>query len=418
MEFTKKYIGFLLLVILCAGVLSVNVMAAEDALGENISLEETAAEEAVVEEVVVSETTEAVLDGDGVEGYWKKEGGYWYFYTTDGTMLRDVQIMVDGEIYYLNADGRMATGWLYYGGDWYYFNWYGAQQFGWEKVGGVWYYLDPEYGYMYSGGIWEIGGYEDEEGNWIAGDYYWFADSGAMKTGWYKGVWTDEDTGETYVDWLYFKSSGLMAESEWVKVGGKWYYFDEFGYMWTGLLPLDGEWIQDGEGNEYYTGDWYYMSENSGAMVTGWVMLDGTWYYCTASGVIAFDQWIHDGWNWYYIDETGTYLTGVWQINDKVYYFTDSGAMYRGWKYLEGDWRYFCSSGAMVFNAWVQSGGEWYYIKDGAMLANSWLFGCYYLKSDGTMACNETLYVKDPSLPFVTRYFYFNSEGIGRGLIL
>ena len=38
-----------------------------------------------------------------------------------------------------------------------------------------------------------------------------------------------------------------------------------------------------------------------GAMMTGWVFVDGNWYYLNADGVMASSQWIGD----YYVDASG-----------------------------------------------------------------------------------------------------------------
>jgi hypothetical protein len=65
------------------------------------------------------------------------------------------------------------------------------------------------------------------------------------------------------------------------QINGKWYHFDESGYMQTG-------WILD-------NGKWYYL-DGSGAMVTGYFHApDGYWYYFRADGSMAVGDVTVDG---------------------------------------------------------------------------------------------------------------------------
>lgn len=47
-----------------------------------------------------------------------------------------------GTWYYLNADGKMATGWKSLNGTWYYLESNGSMHVGWLKDSGKWYWLD------------------------------------------------------------------------------------------------------------------------------------------------------------------------------------------------------------------------------------------------------------------------------------
>ena len=53
----------------------------------------------------------------------------------------------------------------------------------------------------------------------IGNQYYFFDKNGKMITGWkkYDG------------DWYYMKKNGVMAREEWLKIGSKFYYFDDDG---------------------------------------------------------------------------------------------------------------------------------------------------------------------------------------------
>lgn len=49
-----------------------------------------------------------------------------------------------GKNYYLQSDGYMAIGWLFYNGKWYYLGEDGGMKTGWQLVNGTWYYLNPQ----------------------------------------------------------------------------------------------------------------------------------------------------------------------------------------------------------------------------------------------------------------------------------
>ena len=351
---------------------------------------------------------------------WLKSGNYWYYLDDEeGYMWADTWGEIDGKNYYFDAKGKMKTGWLKEewtdeeDGEtyvtWYYFNSSGAQVFGWQKISGKWYYFDEEddSGYMYSD-------------TWMDynGNTYYFDASGAMKTGWLKEAWSDEE-GYSGVEWFYFNSSGAQVFG-WQKISNKWYYFDpdEYGCMTTDWLEINGK--------------WYYF-DASGAMKTGWVKetysWDGEtytdWYYLNSSGVQVFG-WQKISGKWYYFPEysDGAMATGVEYDIDKgkYYLFGDNGVWqsgFTGWKKFtwtdydedEGettytDWFYF-KKGTGV-DGWQKISNNWYYFFGGYMAANEWASdskGWYYMGSDGKMIKNQTLVIGDQE-------YTFGSDGI------
>ncbi|MDU4882539.1 MAG: CAP domain-containing protein [Clostridium celatum] len=82
-----------------------------------------------------------------------------------------------------------------------------------------------------------------------------------------------------------------------------------------------GKWVNE-------SGLWYYMY-NSGAMATGWQLINGNWYYMYNSGAMA---------------------TGWQLINGNWYYMYNSGAMTTGWQLINGNWYYMYNNGAMAKN--------------------------------------------------------------------
>lgn len=193
----------------------------------------------------------------------------------------------------------------------------------------------------------------------------------------------------------------------WDKSGGKWYYTDANGKLFTG-------WIEMPEGT------WYYLDpKDKGAMATGYYEIKGKWYEFKKSGVyvkqIANTGWkqFSKGWSfkangkwaygwkqisgkWYHFDSKGYMEKGWLKSGGKWYYLQPSGAMTTGWKKLDWKstslWYYFHDNGVMATN-WTKVDGQWYYLKHtghvyGSMVkgwhqdGNKW----YYLKKDGSMA--------------------------------
>jgi len=74
---------------------------------------------------------------------WVNVDGRWQYNDSLGNPLKNTWHYDDkyGKTYYLQADGHMATGWLYNNGSWYSLDASGAMQTGWKQIGPVWYYL-------------------------------------------------------------------------------------------------------------------------------------------------------------------------------------------------------------------------------------------------------------------------------------
>ena len=76
--------------------------------------------------------------------------------------------------------------------------------------------------------------------------------------------------------WNFYDTTGAKVVSNWINVGGTWYYLKADGVMATGWQQINGT--------------WYYLNPVSngtkGAMKTGWLNDSGTWYYLNASGAM------------------------------------------------------------------------------------------------------------------------------------
>ncbi len=141
------------------------------------------------------------------------------------------------------------------------------------------------------------------------------------------GTWKQNEKG-----WWLERKDGSYPINEWAEVDGKWYHFDNLGYMQTGWVSVPSGWYYlnaDGSmatGWQLINGKWYYLNEQ-GTMQTGWISVSSGWYYLNADGSMATGWQFIDG-KWYYLNEQGTMLTGWNDINGKWYYLGDNGAMW------------------------------------------------------------------------------------------
>ena len=285
---------------------------------------------------------------------WKKIAGVWYYFNQDGVMLSDTVY----DDYLLSKSGAMVEdSWVKIDDKWYF-----ATNSGkiirnkWEKINGAWYRFD-ESGAMLT--------------NTVYNDYL-LQSSGAMhERGWAK---IDEK-------WYYATDSGKIIRNKWEKINGSWYRFDESGTMLSKTIYND------------------YLLKTSGAMAEkDWVHLDEKWYYATDSGKAIRDKWEKINDSWYSFHKDGDMLSSQWK---EKYYLKDSGAMAKSeWNFDEKykSWFYLKSDGTYAENQWVGS----YYLKSfGYMAKNEWIFdkdynAWYYLKEDGVYVTgNFTINGKD-----------------------
>ena len=233
---------------------------------------------------------------------WKKIQGKWYYFNKDGNRLSNTTF--DG--YVFNKDGMMAeSGWNFIDGKWYFANSSGKiSQNKWEKINDSWYYFDKD-GIML--------------GNTTINSYL-LTNSGAMA----KNKWVLIDK-----HWYFANSSGKIPQNKWEKINGIWYYFDKTGIMfsnqWQGNYYLkssgamaEKEWVFDKTYNS-----WFYLKENGTFANQEWIGA----YYLKSGGYMAKNEWIFDkDYNaWYYLKEDGQYVTNIYKISGKDHIFKNDG---------------------------------------------------------------------------------------------
>ena len=241
--------------------------------------------------------------------------------------------------------------------------------------------------------------YEDNQpvSNWkkIAGVWYYFNQDGIMLS------------NTIFNDYL-LNNSGALAESSWVKIDNQWYYATEDGKVTrNNWKKIAGVWYRFDENGIMISNAVYddYLFKASGVLAeNSWVKIGDKWYYGDQEGKINRDKWAKIDGQWYRFDESGAMLSATIY---KDYLLKTSGAMAENaWAKLEDKWYYATASGKIIRDKWEKISGSWYYFnKDGVMLSNQWKEK-YYLKDSGAMAKSEWIFDEK-----YKSWFYLKSDG-------
>ena len=241
--------------------------------------------------------------------------------------------------------------------------------------------------------------YKDNQpvSNWkkIAGVWYYFNQDGIMLS------------NTIFNDYL-LNNSGALAESSWVKIDNQWYYATEDGKVTrNNWKKIAGVWYRFDENGIMISNAVYddYLFKASGAIAeNSWVKIGDKWYYSNQEGKINRDKWAKIDGLWYRFDESGVMLSATIY---KDYLLKTSGAMAENaWAKLEDKWYYATASGKIIRDKWEKISGSWYYFnQDGVMLSNQWKEK-YYLKDSGAMAKSEWIFDEK-----YKSWFYLKSDG-------
>ena len=233
--------------------------------------------------------------------------------------------------------------------------------------------------------------------NWkkIAGVWYYFNQDGIMLS------------NTIFNDYL-LNNSGALTESSWVKIDNQWYYSTEDGKVTrNNWKKIAGVWYRFDENGIMISNAVYddYLFKSSGALAeNSWVKIADKWYYGNQEGKINRDTWAKIDGLWYRFDESGVMLSATIY---KDYLLKTSGAMAENaWAKLEDKWYYATASGKIIRDKWEKISGSWYsFNKDGVMLSSQWKEK-YYLKDSGAMAKSEWIFDEK-----YKSWFYLKSDG-------
>lgn len=161
---------------------------------------------------------------------WYEEQSLWVHTDSEGFCYENRWFYENGKWYYFDGIYMSQAGWKQIDGKWYYFfaepksiaysrsdgkvqgemlasQWLGFEYTCWY---GTWFYVDAD-GRM-------VTGWQNINGKW-----YYFDTNGSIRLGWLK----DKDK------WYYLSTdiNDCSMTTGWEKIDGKWYYFDENGAM-------------------------------------------------------------------------------------------------------------------------------------------------------------------------------------------
>ena len=279
---------------------------------------------------------------------WEGQGQSRRYYLADGTYVVDAWHTVDGLRYRFDGDGHPRTGWYDEGGNRYYLDpSTGAARTGWLDLAGQRFYLDP------ASGARKVG-WADVDGQrfWLRRSDNAWGPKGSVGSGWLT------ENGQTYFlrransPWGPRGSIG----TGWLTEGGQTYFLRRADSQWGPKGSIGSGWLSDG-------GHWYFLRRaNSpwgprGSMGRGWLNDGGTWYHLSGSG--AMDTgWLASGGRWYWLSASGAMATGWAKVGGSWYYLDwPSGAMWAN-RWVSGIY-WVGSSGSMATNAWVDGGRYW-----------------------------------------------------------
>lgn len=104
-----------------------------------------------------------------------------------------------------------------------------------------------------------------------------------------------------YVSWCFYKACASVVNPApklegWKQQQDKWLYYKD-------NVPVWGKF-------EYINGRWYAF-DNAGFMIKGWFKTEEGWYYLGEDGGMLSSQWLEDKGKWYYLTKTGLMATNA-----------------------------------------------------------------------------------------------------------
>lgn len=222
--------------------------------------------------------------------------------------------------------------------------------------------------YTYPNGSYYIRGARTE----IDGKWYRFDNRGYMVTGWQLDEYTSG--GKLVKQWSYYDPVNGDLKTGWQNVDGKWYYLYSDGLR-GGMHNIGGkQYYFDSVTYEMKTGwmlletpdpSWYYFDPVSRALPEGWKNIDGKWYYFKYSALKGSHK--IDG-KFYYFDPVNCDMKTGWVLledsNGKsiwYYYDPESGERLSGWQTIDGKTYCFDEFGKAFVGRWILLDGKQYY---------------------------------------------------------
>lgn len=248
-------------------------------------------------------------------------------------------------------------------------------------------------------------------------------------------------------NWYYAGADGKILRNGWYELGGKYYYFYEWGNsprkMFFNLE--DKRYYVDEEGarkepgwfsidnvnskGQPYT-NWYYVTEDGSILRDGWHNLEGMTCYFDTYGTSYRSRWFNLGDDRYYVDGNGSRQSGWFSItgtgsNGQEYtnwYHADSnGVLWRnGWREMDGNWYYFDANGLNYRKRWYTDGdGDRYYLDENGILQDDGWFKLESTNSSTGVITESWYYASESGAVFKGGFrelegkrYYFDANGL------
>ena len=333
-----------------------------------------------------------------------------YYFNKYGIMATSGVYTQNGENYLAQEDGSLIkmpeNGWFLSEGKYYYIENGEVIKKKTLKIDGA-YYAFKENGIMFDATDNSIGSKGGEGGFYLSDGYYHAREDGSL----YTSVWSKDGFG----NWMYYCEDGHRATNESVTINGNTYSFNYNGEMLEGRLVGNDLFNESGvqvkkAGWNQIGGKWYYLNQD-GTVYTGILTENGYTYYLNPE-MVTGEDFIKIDDIYYKIDSDGhlsKLSDGFYGVNTAIYnymwnvyyYLVDGKLVDDGWKFIDNAWYYFVYGAAYHNTSYRIDEKLYYFDLNGKLKTNGWFTDgsgvwCYAFSSGelatGDCTINGVLY--------------------------
>ena len=324
---------------------------------------------------------------------------------------------------WLLGNGKVQEIHTYYSDEYVFPSLDGTLQYGWQTVSNEKYYFDETTGYAARRTYARNDAFSvDKISRSIDGKRYFFDSQGKLIT----ASWVIPNSY-----YSFYASSDGIALSGYQLVEGIYYYFDENGSSQEGFIAINGATHYFSPGSRHpeirgwgsVNNEWLYFDENTGAMMTGSIMVRGRSYTLGPDGALAVDKAmiLYDSDSMIGIDQNGSLLDGWQDLDHNRYYFYNSNA-FTGVHEIDSSsyysyYYYFDQEGRLQTDYWYTEDGKKYYFDENGLRASGWqVIGgyTYYFNPEvftGHQEIANEHYLFDDDGRLKTNYWEITDEG-------